>query len=50
MIRKTKIREVCKINGLTYSPKENWEFVNYLDTGNIINNKIESIQYIDPIV
>lgn len=50
MIRKTKIREVCKINGLTYSPKENWKFVNYLDTGNIINNKIESIQYIDPIV
>ena len=27
--------------------KENWRFVNYLDTGNITNNKLDSIQRID---
>lgn len=48
MVKKIKIREACSINELTYSPKENWKFINYLDTGNITNNKIESIQYIDP--
>ena len=48
MVKKIKIREACSINESTYSPKENWKFINYLDTGNITNNKIESIQYIDP--
>lgn len=48
MVKKIKIRETCSINESTYSPKENWKFINYLDTGNITNNKIESIQYIDP--
>ena len=31
----------------TYSPKENWQFVNYLDTGNITMNRIAEIQYIN---
>lgn len=34
-------------NQSTYSPKENWQFVNYLDTGNITMNKIDEIQYIN---
>ena len=32
------------INDSTYSPKESWPFINYLDTGNITENKISKIQ------
>ena len=42
-----RLGEIVKTNQSTYSPKENWEFVNYLDTGNITMNKIDEIQYID---
>ena len=34
------------INDSTYSPKEAWPFVNYLDTGNITENRISEIQTI----
>ncbi|MDE0071893.1 MAG: restriction endonuclease subunit S [Caldilineaceae bacterium] len=34
------------INDSTYSPKEAWPFVNYLDTGNITENRISEIQII----
>ena len=34
------------INDSTYSPKEAWPFVNYLDTGNITENRISEIQAI----
>ncbi|MBQ8708475.1 MAG: restriction endonuclease subunit S [Succinivibrionaceae bacterium] len=44
---KIRLGDVCTTNANTYSPKENWPFVNYLDTGNIVDNKIDSIQYID---
>mgnify|MGYP006875880992 CR=1 FL=1 len=30
-----RLGEMVKTNQSTYSPKENWQFVNYLDTGNI---------------
>lgn len=45
----TRIRlgDVCRTNADTYSPKEKWDFVNYLDTGNITNNTIDSIQFIE---
>ena len=45
--RKIRLGDACKINADSYSPKEKWNFVNYLDTGNITDNKIDSIQYID---
>ncbi len=32
------------INDATYSPKEAWPFINYLDTGNITENRISEIQ------
>lgn len=41
-----KLSEVAQTNISTYSISENWEFVNYLDTGNIIENSITAIQKI----
>ena len=45
--KKIRLEDACTTNANTYSPKEKWPFVNYLDTGNIVDNKIDSIQYID---
>ena len=42
-----KIKDVANINVETYSSKENWDFVNYLDTSNITENKIDEIKFID---
>lgn len=42
-----RLGEIVKTNKSTYSPKENWQFVNYLDTGNITMNKIDEIQNIN---
>lgn len=44
---KIRLGSACRTNTDSYSPKEKWDFVNYLDTGNITNNTIDSIQYID---
>ena len=41
-----KLSDVAQTNISTYSISENWEFVNYLDTGNIIENSITAIQKI----
>ena len=43
-----KLSEVADINPETYSPKENWSFVNYLDTSSITSGRISDIQYIIP--
>ena len=45
--RKIRLGDIFKTNIHSYSPKEEWNFVNYLDTGNITDNRIDSIQYID---
>ena len=45
--RRIRLGDACITNADTYSPKEGWKFVNYLDTGNITDNRIESVQYID---
>ena len=45
--RKIRLGDVCVTNVDSYSMKEEWKFVNYLDTGNITDNKIDSIQHID---
>ncbi|MYA42822.1 MAG: restriction endonuclease subunit S [Gemmatimonadetes bacterium] len=35
------------INDQTYSPTEAWTYVNYLDTGNITENRIHSLQHLE---
>ena len=42
-----KIGDVCHTNTDSYTNKDNWDYVNYLDTGNITENVIDSIQHID---
>lgn len=41
-----KLGSVCNLNKQSYSLSENWDFVNYLDTGNITENHIDEIQRI----
>lgn len=41
-----RLGKIVLTNQSTYSPKEDWQFVNYLDTGNITMNQIDEIQYI----
>lgn len=38
--------DCVEINDSTYSPTEAWPFINYLDTGNIKENRIEKIQHL----
>lgn len=42
------LADIALINSDTYSPKEQWEYVNYLDTSNITDGYIAEIQYIVP--
>ena len=44
--RETTIGECAVINDSTYSPKEQWPFINYLDTGNITANRVSDIQHL----
>ena len=41
-----RIGNICKLNQQTYSLSEKWPYVNYLDTGNITENRINEIQKI----
>lgn len=45
--KEVKLGEVCDTNKSSYTAKDNWKFINYLDTGNITENRIDSIQYLD---
>ena len=45
--KECKLGDICKTKINSYSEKDNWSFVNYLDTGNITENKISDIQFID---
>lgn len=45
-----RLGTVVSTNQSTYSIKENWQFVNYLDTGNITMNRIDKIQYINTLM
>lgn len=47
LVMKCKLSEICITNAESYSKSDNYTFVNYLDTGNITKNIIETIQYID---
>lgn len=42
------LAKIASINPDTYSPKEEWEYVNYLDTSNITDGCIAEIQHITP--
>ena len=44
--RKATLGDCVVINDNTYSPKEKWPFVNYLDTSNITENRIAKIQHL----
>lgn len=48
-LQKVRLGNIAYTNQNTYSPKECWQFVNYLDTGNITMNKIDEIQYINTL-
>ena len=39
--------ECIILNDVTYSSNDKWPFVNYLDTGNITDNRIEALQFLD---
>ena len=38
--------DYIELNDSTYSPKEAWPFINYLDTGNITENRITEVRYL----
>ncbi len=42
--REITLGECVVINDATYSPKEAWPNINYLDTGNITENRVSEIQ------
>lgn len=45
--KKVKLNDICNFNQRSYSKSDNWHFVNYLDTGNLTENQIQAIQYIE---
>ena len=45
--REVALGECSVLNDSTYSPKEAWPIINYLDTGNITENRISEIQELE---
>lgn len=45
--KKVKLGDIATLNSSNYKKSDGWRFVNYLDTGNITNNIIEDISFID---
>ena len=41
------VRQLCKMNQSSYTSKDHWEYVNYLDTGSITRNVIDGYEHID---
>ncbi len=46
--KEIKLGNVCEINKSSYLKNDSWEYINYLDTGNITENQIDEIKYIVP--
>ena len=44
--RKVTLGDCVVINDDTYSPKEAWPFVNYLDTGSVTENRISEVKHL----
>lgn len=42
------LSDVAETNPDTYSPKDTWKYVNYLDTSSITDGIISEVQHIDP--
>lgn len=42
-----RLGDIVTINTSSYGKKDNWDYVNYLDTGNITEDVVSDIQYID---
>ncbi len=46
--REATLGDCVVMNESTYSLKESWPFINYLDTGNITDNRVSKIQHLIP--
>ena len=44
------LSDVATVNDDTYAPKEQWPFVNYLDTSSITDGAVAELQYIVPSI
>ena len=44
----TTLGDCIQTNDSTYSPKEAWPFVNYLDTGNVTENRVDGLHRLIP--
>lgn len=44
--KKVRIGDIAQTNVNTYSPKEKWDYVNYLDTGNLTKDEVDEYQHI----
>lgn len=42
-----QVKDICEANIKSLSKKDNWTELNYLDTGNITGNSIDTIQFIN---
>lgn len=45
--KEIKLEKIVDFNVRNYSSNDNWKYVNYLDTGNLTQNVIEDISYLD---
>ena len=43
--RDVTLGDCIEIDDATYAPKEQWPFINYLDTGNLTEGRIDAIQH-----
>ena len=43
---KVRIGDIAQTNVNTYATKENWGYVNYLDTGNLTKDEVDEYQHI----
>lgn len=43
---KIRLGDICQTNKSTYSLSEKWDYVNYLDTGNLTQDKVSDYQHI----
>ena len=44
-----KIKDICTFENNNYNKKDNWKFVNYLDTSNLTENTIQNFQYLEDV-
>ncbi len=45
---RARLGDCIEMNASTYTPNEAWPFINYLDTGNITENRVAEIQNLIP--